>query len=242
MTTNTAQIATELHQLATARQDADTEHRRRLEMLDHLAQSLLGSISDADLDDPDLRAAVANLPGSGPARVLLHAWAQRVRNGEFDLSLYRVPVPVRSDDDEQGRERYELATPMIPTLHSPPAYRRGPDGVRRPDPATIDRLEAVVEKLCAGTGVVALNLDALGHSEETIIRAADGTWEHRGPAPHGVLQHRGTLYEAIRWYHHTTVVIEDDESELAWRSPGKTLAESISGVCQPFWRDSDNRR
>lgn len=235
MTASTAQIATELFQLSTARQDADTEHRRQLEMFDHQAQSLLGSISDADLDDPDLRAAVSNLSGSGPARVLLHAWAQRVRNGEFDLTYGRVPIPVRTDDDENGRERYELQTPMIPTLHSTPSFRRGPDGVRRADLATIERLEAVVEKLCAGTSVAALILDALGHSEETIVRAADGTWEHRGPAPFGVLQHRGTLYDAIRWFHHTIVAIEDEDPVLAWRAPGESLPESLSDQCQPFW-------
>jgi len=127
MTASTAQIATELHQLTTARQEAETEYRRQLGVLDRQAQSLLGSIGAADLEDPDLRAAVAKLPGGGTARVLLlEAWSRRVRNGEFDLTYRHVPVPVRTHDDESGRERYELQTPMIPTLHSPPPMRKGP--------------------------------------------------------------------------------------------------------------------
>lgn len=226
MAVSTAQIATELYQLSVARQDAETDHRRRLNQLDHLARSLLGGISASALDDPDLRAAVSALPGNGPARVLLHGWTQRLKDGKFDLSYYAVPVPVRVDDDEQGRARYELTTPMIRTLYSPPAFRRGPDGVRRPDPATFERSEAVVEQLCVGAGMVALNFDALGHGEETMIRAADGTWDHRGPAPHGVPAHRGTLDEAIRWFHHTTAAI----STLAagWRSSSTSPPRSRS--------------
>lgn len=242
MAASTAQIATELYQLSTARQDAETEHRRRVTELDAMAQSLLGSISDTDLDDPTLRAAVVNLPGGGVARFqLLQDFSRRVRNGEFDMSYHHVPVPVRTADDENGRERYELQTPMIPTLHSAPSFRRGPDGVRRPDPATIERLEAVVEKLCEGTGMVALNLDAGDNLEETIVRGPDGTWEHRGPAPYGVLQHRGSLYDAIRWFHRTSVAVEDGENDKAWHAPGEDLSKSLSEGCQLFWPDSGQR-
>ena len=235
MTTDTAQIATELHQLLTARQDAETEHRRRVAELDAMAQSLLGSISASDLEDPDLRAAVINLSSGGVARFqLLQEYSRRVRNGEFDMSYHHVPVPVRTGDDENGRERYALQTPMIPTLHSAPSFRRGPDGVRRPDTATIERLESVVEKLCEGTKMVALNLDAGDNREETIVRGPDGTWEHRGPAPYGVLLRRGTLDEAIRWYHRTVTCIEDGNDDLAWTTPGETLSEPTP---LPFWRD-----
>lgn len=92
----TGQIVTDLHQLTTVHQEVEAHHRRRLTSIEELEHSLPGSVMDSDLDDPGLRAAVSNLSGNDPARVLLHAWAQRVKNGEFGLSYDRAPVPVRA--------------------------------------------------------------------------------------------------------------------------------------------------
>lgn len=186
----------------------------------------------------DLRAAVAGLSANESARALLSAWARKITAGKFDLTYSRVAVPVRADDDEHGQPRYDSETPMIPTLHSTTGLiRRGRDGVRRPDPKAVAQLEAAVAALCEGAGVVALNLDALGFDEQVILRGEDGTWEHRGPAPHGVLQHRGTLEEAIRWFHRAIAAVEDEETTELWSAPGETLADRLSEGSTPFWRE-----
>lgn len=99
---STAQLATELYHITASRQEAEDEHRPRIAELYDLTRSLLSSIGAAGLDDPDLRAVVAILSDNATARVLLNDWPQRVRGGEFDPSLYRVPVPVRADDGAPG--------------------------------------------------------------------------------------------------------------------------------------------
>lgn len=237
-----AQFATELHQLTTARQDAEAEYRARLAELDALEQTALAALTAADLEDRDLRGAVSNLLPNPTARKLLRQWSQTVVGPEFDLSYGPVVVPVHGVSDDDGAERFESLTRMLPTLRTPLTGKRGPDGMRRPSPTAVEQLEGIVEKLCEGAGVVALNLDALGFDEQTIVRAADGTWEHRGPAPHGVLQHRGSFYDAMRWFHRTAVAVEDEDHGQLWRAPGETLSESLGEGALPFWREMEPRR
>jgi hypothetical protein len=71
---------------------------------------------------------------------------------------------------------------MIPSLHrTTHLMRRDSDGQRRPRLAAVERLEAVVETLCAGTGVVTLYLDAVDLEQQIIVRTGHGRWEYHGP-------------------------------------------------------------